>query len=131
MLRKGQRLYSIFNNKCPQCHEGEFLISSAYDIKNAGKIHEHCSNCGLKYEKEPGFFYGSMYVSYALQVAIFVTLWTSFNLFFPNLSTGWQLTTILSASILLSPYIYALSKIVWINFFISFKKDVGQKNAVN
>lgn len=131
MLRKGQRLYSIFNNKCPQCHEGEFLISSAYDIKNAGKINEHCSHCGLKYEKEPGFFYGSMYVSYALQVAIFVTLWTSFNLFFPNLSTGWQLTTILSASILLSPYIYALSKIVWINFFISFKKDVGQKNAVN
>lgn len=123
MLKKGTRMYSIMKMKCPKCNEGDFFISTPYDLKKAGEIHKNCSHCGLKYEKEPGFFYGSMYVSYALQVALFVTLWTSFNLFFPAITIGWQITTILLASIVFAPYLYALSKIIWINFFISFDKN--------
>lgn len=74
MLKKGTKLYSIFKFKCPQCQEGEFFISKPYDLKNVGKIHENCSECGIKYSKEPGFYYGAMYVSYALGVAQLVAV---------------------------------------------------------
>ena len=70
LLGKGSKLYSIFKMRCPRCQEGEFFISHAYDLKNAGTIHEHCSECNLKYSREPGFFYGAMYVAYALGVAL-------------------------------------------------------------
>lgn len=127
LIGKGSRLYSIFKGKCPRCQEGEFFISHPYDLKNAGNLHENCSNCGLKYEREPGFFQGAMYVSYALGVALFVTLWVSFNLFFPWISTGVQVTIVAFSSIVLTPYMYALSKIIWSNLFFHYEDGVTSK----
>ena len=127
MLKKGTRLYSIFKMKCPRCHEGDFFQAHPYNLKKAGDIYTHCSSCNVKYSKEPGFYYGAMYVSYALGVAVFVALWVMFNLFFEEVSVGIQLFTIIGISILLTPYLYALSKIIWANLFIrydeSFRKD--------
>lgn len=122
MFSKGSRLYSIFKMKCPRCQEGDFFISHPYDLRNAGNTHEKCSNCELKYSKEPGFYYGAMYVSYGLTVALFVAMWVSFNLFFENISVGIQIFLIISTTVLLTPYIYALSKIIWINIFIKYDR---------
>lgn len=125
LIGKGSKLNSIFRGKCPRCQEGDFFISHPYDLKNAGNIHEHCSNCNLKYEKELGFYQGAMYVSYALGVALFVTLWVSFNLFFPSTSTTMQVTIVAISSFLLTPYMYALSKIIWANLFIAYDEKAA------
>lgn len=129
MCRKGSKLYSITKMKCPQCQEGDFFISHPYDLRHAGEIHEHCSVCGLKYSKEPGFYYGAMYVSYALGVAVFVTLWVAMNLFFSRLSTAWQIFMIIFISLLITPYLYALSKIIWANFFIRYDRNRGTEKS--
>lgn len=123
MFKKGSKLYSIFKMKCPRCQEGDFFVSHPYDLKNAGDTHENCPSCGLKYSKEPGFYYGAMYVAYALGVALFVALWVSFNLFFPSVRAGIQVTVIALASLLTGPYLYALSKIIWANLFVKFDKE--------
>ena len=127
MFSKGSKMYSIMNFKCPQCQEGEFLVSTVYDLSKVGDIKEHCDQCGLKYAKEPGFYYGAMYVAYALGVALFVTLWVSFNLFFDNVSVGFQIGAIILATVLLAPYLYALSKIIWANMFIKYDKHALDK----
>ena len=123
MIAKGSKLYSIFKFKCPKCHEGDFFISHPYNLSKAGDIHRECSKCGFKYESEPGFYYGAMYVAYALGVALFVTVWVSFNLFLPSFSVGWQIGSIIFLTLILGPYIYALSKIIWANFFFSYEKS--------
>lgn len=125
MFGKGSKIYSVIHMKCPQCQEGEFFVSHPYDLKHAGDIHTNCPVCGLKYSKEPGFYYGAMYVAYALGVALFVTLWTSFNLFFPSVNVYAQLIVIGIFSLLLGPYFYALSKIIWANMFIKY--DEGKR----
>ncbi|MDC3252846.1 DUF983 domain-containing protein [Crocinitomicaceae bacterium] len=122
LFGKGSKLYSILKMKCPQCQEGEFFVSKPYDLKRAGDLYRNCSKCGLKYSKEPGFYYGAMYVSYALGVALFVTLWVSFNLFFDDFNIWAQIGIISFASVFLAPYFYALSKIIWAHLFISVKK---------
>lgn len=129
MFGKGSRLYSIFKMKCPRCHEGDFFVSHPYDFKHAGEIHEECSHCHLKYSKEPGFYYGAMYVSYALGVALFVTLWVLINLIAPHMSTGWQIFLIILVSLVLTPYLYALSKIIWANFFIKYDRNGRSEKA--
>ena len=129
MFGKGSRLYSIFKMKCPRCHEGDFFESHPYDLRKAGNIHKNCSNCGLKYSKEPGFYYGAMYVSYALGVGLFVGLWGLMNLIFPIESTGAQISIIIGASLLLTPYLYALSKIIWAYFFIKYDRVYKSKGT--
>lgn len=106
--------------KCPKCQEGDFFISHPYDLRRAGDLHQNCPNCGVKFSKEPGFYYGAMYISYALCVAVFVTFWVSFNLFFNNVNLYLQIGIIVAALILTTPYIYALSKIIWANMFIAY-----------
>jgi len=129
LVGKGSKLYSIFKMKCPQCQEGEFFVSHPYDLKKAGDLHVNCSICGLKYSKEPGFYYGAMYVNYALGVALFVALWVSFNLFFRDVSVGWQIGLIIFFTVILTPYMYALSKIIWANIFIKYDKDARRVGA--
>lgn len=131
MIKKGSKLYSIFKMKCPKCQEGDFFISHPYNLKRAGDIHEKCSNCGVKYAKEPGFYYGAMYVSYALMVALFVTLWVSFNLFFEEINIYVQLSIIIAAFLVLTPYMYALSKIIWANLFFKYEKSKLNKTKTH
>jgi len=123
MIKKGTKLYSIYHMKCPRCQEGDFFIAHPYNLRRAGDTHQKCPQCGLKYAKEPGFYYGAMYVSYALGVALFVTLWVSFNLFFEAMNVFVQLAIISAAFLVLAPYMYALSKIIWANLFIKFEKN--------
>ena len=123
MLKKGTKLYSILKKKCPVCHEGDFFISRTYDIKNSGKIYEKCPNCGEVYSKEPGFYQGAMYVSYALGVAMFIAVFILTYLFYPEPSTFTYIVILLITMLLLAPYLYELSKIIWANLFMSYKKQ--------
>ena len=51
--------------RCPLCGVGR-LFHGWF------AMHETCSGCGLKYNREPGYFLGSIYINYIL-TAILVT----------------------------------------------------------
>lgn len=122
MIRKGSKLFSILRFKCPHCHEGEFFMSrNPYDLSKAGDIHDTCPVCGRRYTPEPGFYYGAMYVSYALGVALFVGVYLLLALLAPDLPTWSVVTAVLVSLLLLTPLIYAGSKIIWGNLFFSYK----------
>ncbi len=42
-------------------------------------MHDECPSCGLRFNREPGYFLGAMYVSYGLALvaigALSVALW--------------------------------------------------------
>jgi len=122
-MKKGSKLYSISHLTCPQCNEGKFLVSSVYDLRHVGDVRENCDICGLKYSEEPGFYYGAMYISYGLGVALFVIIWASCNLFFQNIGVWTQIGLIVFFSVVLSPYLFALSKIIWANMFFHYNAD--------
>jgi uncharacterized protein (DUF983 family) len=64
---------AIVHAKCPKCRVGDIYASPMYRL-GGQKMHPKCPHCGMTYEREPGYFYGAMYVSYALIVAELVTL---------------------------------------------------------
>ena len=51
---------------------------------------EHCKVCDLKFEREPSFFYGSMYISYTYGVAVFVAVFVLVDLFQARLDHCWH-----------------------------------------
>lgn len=59
--------------KCPRCRRGDLFANKMYGFKSQIML-DRCPHCNLKYEREPGFYYVSMFVSYALNVAEMVTL---------------------------------------------------------
>ncbi len=124
MWKKGSKLYSIWHNKCPRCQEGDFFVRPAgFRFKDNLKTHENCSNCGLKYMIEPSFFYGAMYVSYAITVAMAVAVFVICQLF--DLSLVASLIGILVVLILANPFVMRVSRLLYINMFIRFKPEEG------
>lgn len=119
-MKKGTKLYSVLRFKCPQCHEGElFTNRNPYKFKGFFDMPERCPVCKLKYEMETGFFYGGMYVSYALSIAISIVMWVGIN-FFTSIEMVPFLIIDLLLLLVLTPFVFKLSRAIWINFFVAY-----------
>jgi uncharacterized protein (DUF983 family) len=57
MVRRAIRL------RCPRCGEGA-LFAGWF------AMHETCAQCGLRFEREPGYFVGAIYVNYAITAVL-------------------------------------------------------------
>ncbi|MGB0196394.1 MAG: DUF983 domain-containing protein [Flavobacteriales bacterium] len=75
MPPKKTRLGALLNNRCPKCYEGRLFNSHAYDLKRVSEMPAKCPVCGEDFAREPGFYFGAAYVSYALTVALWIALW--------------------------------------------------------
>ena len=129
MFGKGNKIYSMLTGTCPKCHNYKiYLNSNPYVISDTMKMHEHCHHCGFKYKVEPNFFFGAMYVSYALAVlaGIFTFLIAKF-LFGAGLTTAFA--AIFISLILLMPAITRLSRNIYINIFVNYDKSAGLAKA--
>jgi uncharacterized protein (DUF983 family) len=127
MFRKGSKLYSILYLKCPRCHDGEFLEAHPYVLGNFNKVKKRCPKCQLKYSLEPSFYYGSMYVSYAVGVAISITVYVLTLIFGLELSVAALFGLIVAVLVLLMPYIGAVSKSIWANIFFKYDKTMAER----
>ena len=120
MLKKGTKINSILTGSCPRCHEESmYKASNPYTISQIFKMHERCSHCGLKYKIEPSFFYGAMYVSYAVGIAFAVAAFVISYLFIGT-SLKTSFIAIVSTLVVFMPVIIRLSRNIWINFFIKY-----------
>lgn len=122
MVKKGTKLYSVINRKCPHCHEGDFFVSrNPYDLSRTGDLFKECSVCHRKFEPEPGFYYGGLYVSYALTVALCVTVYVALSVLAPSTGPTTRLLWLLGSLVVTAPVVYAWSKIAWANMFTEYK----------
>ena len=98
--------------KCPRCRRGDLFANSMYGFKTQ-VMHKECSYCGLRYEREPGYFYVAMFVSYALttiqMIAIGVLTWMVTK---ENNSPWIYIITIFAGIILLSPFNDRYSRVI-------------------
>ncbi|GAB7257919.1 DUF983 domain-containing protein [uncultured Polaribacter sp.] len=120
MFKKGTKIYSIAKGKCPKCHEGDFFkYKFTFNPSKITQLHDNCPNCNLKYMMEPSFFYGAMYVNYGITVALSVATFLIASLVF-NLGLLQSFAAIIITLILLAPVNLRLSRILWINMFVSY-----------
>jgi len=76
-------------------------------------MQERCAICDLKFEREPGYFLGAMYISYGLGVLIMAPiaalLWAL---------TGWWVTKVIVWAVVLflplAPTITLFARVLWI-----------------
>jgi uncharacterized protein (DUF983 family) len=102
------------------------MDQNPYHITNVYKMHENCSHCGLHYQIEPSFFYGAMYVSYGLTVAIGIAAFIISKVFI-GLSLVHSFIAIIASLIALMPVTARLARNIYINIFVHFDKDAVKK----
>ncbi|NGY36122.1 DUF983 domain-containing protein [Flavobacterium sp. XN-5] len=126
MLKKGSKLYSILTGTCPKCQkESMYSDPNPLHLGNILKMHENCSHCGLKYQIEPSFFYGAMYVSYGLNVAVGTAAFIiSYVLLHSSLKVAF--ISIIVSLILLFPFVLRWARNIYINMFVSYDPDFKQ-----
>jgi uncharacterized protein (DUF983 family) len=127
MLKKGSKLNSILTGSCPKCQkESMYSDKNPLHLTKVLKMNDHCSHCGLKYQIEPSFFYGAMYVSYGLNVAVGIAAFIVSFVFF-GVTIEQSFLAIVISLIVLFPFVLRLSRNLYINMFVSYDPKAGQK----
>src|SRR3982074_1067765 len=110
----------ILHHRCPRCRVGRIFHHSIF--LGFPKMYERCSVCHLRYEREPGYFLGAMYISYALALPV-----VAFIAGFLWAVTGWRLTKARRRPVVLRsplvPAITFLARVLWIYLDQAFDPD--------
>ncbi len=97
----------LFRHRCPRCRTGRVYGGLV-------RMNRTCPDCGLAFEREPGYFLGAMYFSYALAVACAAPLAVG------GLLAGWDIDVVgwacAAELVLLAPWIFRVSRVVWLHF---------------
>ncbi len=101
-----KRLWAVLLQRCPVCLQGRVFHSFLGTNKT-------CPVCGLKFERETGYFLNSMFVAYTIG---FLVLAPSTFLM------GWLDVSILTFTIVLSveaavlwPLLFRYSRVIWLH----------------
>jgi uncharacterized protein (DUF983 family) len=123
MITKGTKLYSVIFQKCPQCQEGDMFRHSVFSTGFA-TMHKNCPACGFDFIQEPSFYFGAMYFSYAIQVAVFVAVYLGLRFTVQPEMWTYVIWMIVGAVVIL-PINFRWSRVAWINLFASYRKDAN------
>lgn len=125
---KNNKLSSILFNKCPRCHEGQFFKTNSWiSWHQYDQMNSHCEVCGEPFEREPGFYFGAMYMSYGLYVGIVAFCFVGLILLL-NLNVTYVLAGLIAFIVLLQPAFLRLGRLLWINIFVSYDPNANLLN---
>lgn len=110
-------LQAVIEAKCPRCRKGELFAYPAYNFAKFDKMHSHCPNCNLRFEVEPGFFIGAMYISYVMVVGLLITLGLFFFYVLGDPPTWIYLIAFPTVIILFLPLIFRYSRVLFLHGF--------------
>ncbi len=117
------QLFKVLQCKCPNCEKGKIFQSPGnIFLFRMPRMNTVCPECGFVFEKETGFFFGAMYVSYGFAAGIMISLMT---LMWGILGIH-PLKVFIAITILItltSTYNFMLSRAVWIYFFYERKNN--------
>jgi uncharacterized protein (DUF983 family) len=93
--------------------------------------HENCPVCGVRYEREPSFFTGAMYISYAISVGIFLTSGLLVYLIDHNASALAYILTTIFFTLILIPLNFRYSRVLLLYLISGIKYAPELDNAKN
>lgn len=123
---------AALEGKCPRCRTGNMFRGPMYGFKSQ-KMEINCPHCNLRFEREPGYFYVSMFVSYALNVAQLIAVCLATYVITQNGSNPWlYITVALVTAFVASPFNFRYSRIIlmyWLTPGLKFNPDFYGENS--
>jgi uncharacterized protein (DUF983 family) len=110
------RAIAVLRQRCPRCLEGRAF-------RGLLAMNDACPACGLVFEREPGYFVGAMYVSYAMAIPAYLLAVLLLRVLFRRLSDLVVLAAGVPIVCLGSPLLFRYSRVIWMHFDRTFDPD--------
>ena len=111
---------NVISGCCPNCKKTKVFETNRNPfLFRMPKMNQECKVCNYSFHRETGFYFGAMYMSYALTVAEMVAVFVIgliLGLSFLQMFIG-----VVIVVLLLSTFNYKMSRLMWLNIF--YKKD--------
>jgi hypothetical protein len=124
-------LYSTLTYKCPRCREGDMFYPGTLYTTKFADMRTSCPCCGQPFEPEPGYYYGAMYVSFAFNVAIFLTAIFILHQIFEEVTMAMMVGVVAVVVVGLLPVIFRLSRALWIHLFVKYEGPCNKIHRYN
>lgn len=83
---------------------------------------KYCPKCGLNYYREPGFYYGAMFIAYGLSAGVFFVIGLIMTFGF-GIDFNLAIIAILIVGALFFIYFFRLARSVWIHMFVKYDPE--------
>ncbi len=117
-------IWAALRWKCPHCHEGDMFKTSP--LEGIYNMHKECPKCHQPFELEPGFYWGAMYVGYALSSGYMLGGF-AICIFLFGLTVGQSFFLLVGLGIFLIPWIARTARALWIRLHVGYDKDAIAK----
>lgn len=109
-------LSGIIKGICPNCGKSHIFETKGNPfLLKMPKMREKCDVCDYSYHKEPGFYFGAMYVSYGFVVIQLILVMIIGFLF--SLSYMQMFISTLIFTFILWTFNYKYARIIWLYIF--------------
>lgn len=116
---------SVSNMKCPRCRKGELFETSTFSFQKPFDMHKRCDKCNQSYMPEPGFYFGSMYVSYALTSGFCLVFSAIFILGF-KMPVAYSFAIMIFILAILFVWIFRISRSFWIHTRVKYSPKISE-----
>jgi len=111
-------LWSAFKYNCPKCRKSK-LFTKPFDLAAPLAMHKNCPNCKLEFEPEPGFYFGAMFLSYAIDGLTLLPL-TLILIFGFDFNVYKVLGFVIFLKIILFVWLLRFSRSLWLHIYVKF-----------
>ena len=94
--------------RCPRCGEGNLF-------RGRLRMYQACDRCGLKFQREPGYFLGSIYFNYGL-TALLVTVAYFVGYFGTSIPPTYLLWGLTAFCILFPLWFFRYARSLWLGW---------------
>ncbi len=103
------------SNKCPKCHQTKVFQSSNLFTFRTNKMNKECTSCHLDFAKEPGFYWGAMFVSYALALLEGGIIYGICRLLGTETFDDINLYAVVAGILVFAPFNFRQSRLIWLS----------------
>ena len=104
-----------------------FNTRNPWNLRKVFSMPSKCPLCSQPYELEPGFWYGTGYVSYAVSVLYllltFIVWWILIGMSVDDNRFFWWMGLSITSLIILQPWLMRFSRALYLYFFVRYDPD--------
>lgn len=100
---------ALLFTRCPMCHTGRIF-------RGPMDMNAQCPRCRYVFEREPGYFLGSLVIGYAFAIVGVSVLALAVRVLLPALDWEWCFFAGFGLYIPLTPSAFRLSRTIWMYF---------------